>query len=89
MTHQAAGGQYLDMARWFTAGWFGNVAPAGDRFTKTDRTNGAVAGVAGRNAGYKSDGRASLVLRELSRTCSQPTIKTRMTWIAGRLIQVR
>jgi hypothetical protein len=89
MTHQAVGGRYLDMARWLTPGWIGNVAPASDLFTKTDRTNGAVAGVADRNAGYKSDGRASLILRELSRTCSQLTIKTRTTWNAYRLIQVR
>jgi hypothetical protein len=47
--------------RWFTPGMGRNIALADDLFSEILRTNGALAGTIGRNAGYKSDWRASPV----------------------------
>lgn len=41
-------GRYLDIARqWFTEGWTGNLALAGDIFSEGLRTNGVHVGIAG------------------------------------------
>ena len=42
------GEQYMQMARrWFTEGWAGSLAMAGDIFSEELRTNGVHVGVAG------------------------------------------
>ncbi len=48
MFTQTSSEQYLDITRrWFTEGWAGNLALAGDLFSETLRTNGVHVGVGG------------------------------------------